>query len=194
MNILLVLTGACLLGTMGCVAYPMSKQVRKQAESTQNISFQAMLANSDAYKGRMVIWGGRILKTVNETNGGFVYVLQAPLDNQEWPISTRFSQGRFMAWSSAFLDPEVYRKGAKVTIAGLLSGKEVRNVDGNIYAYPAVELRETYFWSQQPAHYTGSPAWGWYGPYGQYYENYRGDYYSPGNYDPNFDLDWGGAI
>jgi outer membrane lipoprotein len=140
----------------------------------------------------MVIWGGRILKTVNETNGGFVYVLQAPLNYEEWPTSTKFSQGRFMARSSGFLDPEVYRKGAKITIAGELSGTETKEVDKINYAYPVVTLREVYFWREEHANYAGSPplSWGWYGPYQQHYDNYHGDYYSPGNYDPNFDLDW----
>jgi len=193
MKFRLVLTGMCLLGAAGCVSYPISKQVREQAQATKDVSFLTIWENPDAYKGRTVIWGGRILKTVNETNGGFVYVLQAPLDSQEWPKSTKFSQGRFMARSSSFLDPEVYRKGAKITIAGELSGTEAQNVDKTSYACPVVRLREAYFWSQDPANYAGSPpwGWGWSGPYEQYYDNYHGDYYSPGNYDPNFDLDWG---
>jgi len=189
----MVLTGLCLLGATGCVSYPISKQVRKQAQTTKDVSFLTIWEKPDAYKGRMVIWGGRILKTVNETNGGFVYVLQAPLDYQEWPTSTKLSQGRFMARSSSFLDPEIYRKGAKITIAGELSGTETQNVDKTSYDYPVVTLREVYFWRQEHPNYTGSPplGWGWYGPYQQYYDNYHGDYYSPGNYDPNFDLDWG---
>lgn len=187
MRFRLVLTGLCLLGAAGCVSYPISKQFREQAQATKDVSFLTIGQNANAYKGRTVIWGGKILNTVNESNGGSVYVLQSPLDHQERPESTKLSRGRFIVRSPGFLDPEVYRTGAKITIAGELSGTEMQNIGKTSYAFPVVTLREVYFWQPESADYaTPSPwGWGWYGPFdGGFYGN---DYY-PGYY-PDYDRD-----
>jgi outer membrane lipoprotein len=193
MTIRLVLTGLCLLGATGCVSYPIAKQFREQAQATKSISFLTICENPDAYKGRMVIWGGRIIKTVNETNGEFVTVLQAPLDDQERPESTKLSQGRFIVKSSGFLDPEVYRTGSKITIAGELSGTEIQNVGNRSYAFPLVMLRDVYFWRPESAvpassvYYVAPPYWGWnwYGSYWPYDDGFHGYYNS------DLDRDWG---
>ena len=197
MTLWLVVTGLCVLGAAGCVSEPMSKQIRQEARATKDASFLTIWQNPATYRGRIVIWGGRILKTVNETNGEFISVLQAPLDDQERPRSTKLSQGRFIVRSSNFLDPEVYRTGAKITIAGELSGVEAQSVGTKTYSFPLVILRDVYFWRPRPVEssvYMGEPPWGWgWGEtYQQVYDNYDGGYYSPGNYNPNFDRDWGG--
>jgi outer membrane lipoprotein len=185
MRLRLVLAGLCLLGAAGCVSYPISKQLREQAQATKDVSFLAIWQNPNAYKGRTVIWGGKILGTVNEAQGGSIYVLQAPLDYMERPQSTKFSRGRFIARGSAFLDPEVYRTGEKITVAGELSGTETQNVGKVSYAYPVVTLREVHFWRPEPAVYVAPPLWGW-GWYGPYYDGFYGDFYYPG-YHPGFD-------
>jgi outer membrane lipoprotein len=186
----LVLTLLCLLGAAGCVSYPISKEFREQAQATKDLSFLTIWQSPETYKGRMVIWGGKILKTINETNGGSIYVLQAPLDDQERPKSTKLSQGRFIITSSGFLDPEVYRAGAKITIAGELSGTETQNVGKIGYAYPVVMLRDVYFWRPEAAVLASPYPWGW-GWNGTYWQYGDGDYGNPGYYYPAFDLDWG---
>ena len=189
----LVLTGICLLGVSGCVSYPIGKQFRAQAQATKGVSFRTICENPSAYQGHMVIWGGRILTTVNETNGDYVTVLQAPLDFQERPGSTKLSQGRFVVRSPGFLDPEVYRAGAKVTIAGELSGSEIRQVGNRSYAFPVVMLRDVYFWRPEPTgpstsiYYVAPPSlgWDWYGPGWPYDDGFHGYYNS------DLDRDWG---
>src|SRR5487761_1943073 len=192
----LALAGLCLLGVTGCVSYPISKQFREQAQTTKDVSFLTIWANPDAYQGRMVIWGGKILKTVNETNGDFVTVLQAPLDAHERPGSTKHSPGRFIVRSAGLLGPEVYRTGAKITVAGELSGTETQKVGNRNYACPVIRLRDVYFWRPESAgsgtsvYYGVSPVWGWggydsFGPYDDGFDGFQG------YYDSDLDRDWG---
>ncbi len=188
----LTMIGLFLLGVSGCASYPIGKQFRAQASATKDVSFRAICENPGAYQGRMVIWGGRILTTVNETNGDFVTILQAPLDARERPGSTKLSQGRFIVRSSEFLDPEVYRPGAKITVAGVLSGTEAQKVGNRSYDFPVVKLRDVCFWrpesaaAETPVYYVAPPFWGWdwYGPYRHYDDDYHGYYYR------DLDRDW----
>jgi len=194
----MILAGMCALGGAGCVNYPISRKFREQAKATKDVAFLTIWHNPAAYQGHMVIWGGRILKTVNDTNDEFISVLQAPLDQWERPESTKLSQGRFIIKSSDFLDPAVYRTGAKITIAGELTGLEAQNVGKKRYSFPVVTLRDVYFWRPQ---FTGTgssaymvvPPWTWGGSYQDVYDNYDGGYYSLGFGYPNFDRDWGGS-
>jgi outer membrane lipoprotein len=180
----LVLAGLWLLGVAGCVTYPMTKPLREQAKATKDVAFATIQQNPKAYEGRTVIWGGEILEAVNGSNGGAIYVLQAPLDTEGRPASTKMSQGRFVGRSPGFLDPEVYRKGEIITIGGDLSGTETRNIGNANYACPVIMLREVYFWRPGPAVYMSPSPWGWYGPYGPYYGGFYGPYYYGGSYYP----------
>ncbi len=181
----LVLTGLCVVAFAGCSTYPISKALREEARATTGIGFRTISQKPDAYRGQVVIWGGRIIKTVNQTNGSSVYVLQAPLDHEGWPRSEKLSQGRFIARSAGFLDPEVYRAGARITVAGELSGKASEPVGQTTYTYPVIVLREVCFWRPQPGVYAAPVSvwgWGWYGLYWPYYGGYYPPYYVPDYY------------
>jgi outer membrane lipoprotein len=64
-----------------------------------------------------VILGGYILETKNLTDETIVEVLQAPLTFQVEPKSKDLSEGRFIVSHKGFLDPEVYNKDRKLTVA-----------------------------------------------------------------------------
>jgi len=174
-----------MIGMTGCSTYPISKPLREEARDTKGIGFARIRENPDAYRGQVVIWGGKIIQTVNETNATSLYVLQTPLDPLEMPRSERLSQGRFIARSAGFLDPEIYRPGAWITVAGALAGTEAQRVGRALYTYPVVSLREIYYWKPVPAIYAVPYpvwGWGWYGPYWPYYDDYYPPYYVPGYY------------
>jgi hypothetical protein len=42
----LVLAGLCLLGVVGCVTYPISKQLREQAHATEDVGFPGIWQSS----------------------------------------------------------------------------------------------------------------------------------------------------
>ena len=177
--------GLALVGTTGCMTYRISKDLRQQARTTEKAGFAAIALDPAAFQGQVVIWGGHVIKTENDTNGTSIYVLQSPLNTWERPRSSVYSRGRFIARSSGFLDPEVHKPGTLVTIAGELTGTETHSVDNRPYAYPVVSIKELSMWKPAPEvywvappYYYYGPGWPWYGPY-WYWPNYDSYYYFP---------------
>lgn len=173
----------CLLTifVLSACAYPISKGLRKEAEKSP--SFASVLSSPDMYSGSVVIWGGIIIKTINHKKGSEIVVLETPLDYEGEPKDSEYSHGRFIAKTSGYLDPEIYRKGHKVTVAGRIVAPEKRKIGEMTYTYPVVDIKEIHIWKVQEAYYP--PAWygyGWYG-YGPYYGPYWGPPFGPWPYD-----------
>jgi outer membrane lipoprotein len=156
-----------LLGGFTACAPAISKKVREEAG--EPVPFEALLKQTDGYKGRVVIVGGYILETVNETDGSQITVLQAPLDSQNRPKSSDLSEGRFMVSSSEFLDPVIYGKERRITVGGKVIGNQERKL-GNLN--PVIEAMEIHLWSKE-GEYIG-PYYPYYDPW--YYPRYRRPY------------------
>jgi outer membrane lipoprotein len=156
-------------GFTGC-APAISKKVRKEAG--EPVPFEALLKQTDGYKGRVVIVGGYILETANETDGSRVTVLQAPLDSQNRPKSSDLSKGRFMVSHSEFLDPVVYSKGRRITVGGKVIGCRERKLGNLTYIYPVIEAMEIHLWSKEGRYI--EPYYPYYDPW--YYPWYRRPY------------------
>ncbi len=156
--------GSILLIAMlaGCVSYPFDKSLRDQARP---FSMTQVQANPKTTRGATVIWGGRIIRTINGTNGGQIYVLQLPLNRNERPINDDTAAGgRFIATSPEFLDPAAYPPGRLITVAGQLDGVRDQYLDNILYAYPVVLIRQSHRWTSRQGddyYYTVYPGWYW---------------------------------
>jgi outer membrane lipoprotein len=156
-----------LLGPFSC-AYPISTELREEA--SEGVTFPMVLQNPTAYVGKIVLWGGEIIETVNVPGGSEITVLDTPLDYKERPEGARYSRGRFIAKSSKFLDPAIYKEGEKITLAGEIVGKEIKPLGKTEYAYPVVMVKQLHLWKR--VHYGRYyPYWGgpYYGPYYDYW-------------------------
>jgi outer membrane lipoprotein len=169
-----ILFGIFLAAVSGCASYPVTKALRQQAKP---LTLAQMAANPAAYTGTIVIWGGRIISAVNNTNGGSIYVLALPLTGHERPEASAYTIGRFIARGKGFLDPEVFRNGQLVTVAGEVSGVVKKPLQGVQYTYPLVTIRELHLWYVPGVYYPYyAPGWyrGWYGP------RWEWDWHGPG--------------
>ena len=160
-------------GFTGC-APALSKQLREEAGKP--IPFEALLRRTADYKGRIVIVGGYILETLNEPEGSWLTVLQSPLDSQNRPESSDLSQGRFLVWSTEFLDPVVYSQERKITVGGQVIGSQQRKLGNLTYQYPVVEAKEIHLWAKE-AECTGPFYDPWYYPWYRYPYPYRYPYW-----------------
>jgi len=180
----------------GCATPPIAKSLRQQARP---LTLEQVAANPVAYRGVTVIWGGSIIDTVNDTNGGAVYVLELPLSGDEKPVLGGISSGRFIARSSRFLDPEMFPHGWPVTVAGKVQGQAIEPVQQTTYAYPVLTIEQICTWPPQETgpYYEYGPypywpywGWWWWGFYpgwgwGWYPGHYHGGYHGGGH--------WGGG-
>ncbi|MGH8024019.1 MAG: Slp family lipoprotein, partial [Limisphaerales bacterium] len=83
MNAVKYLALASLLAALsGCETYPISQEFRQQAKE---ITISQVRADPDGTRGKIVIWGGRIINVANNTNGGAIYIACLPLRDNEKP-------------------------------------------------------------------------------------------------------------
>ncbi len=157
----------------GC-AYPISKQWRQQAQT--ELTFSRVVENPEAYVGKIVIWGGLILEVSNPSDGGEIRILQGPLDADEYPHE-EITYGRFIAKASTFVDPVIYSKGRKITLAGEIIGKEEVTSGVMLLTYPVVSMKGVFLWSRkrvwwQPPSYYGWK-WDFHQPFSSPYDDSR---------------------
>lgn len=131
----------------GCATYPISGSLRNIAR--RDISFSMVQSNPAAYVGSIVIWGGFIIETSNLAGGSEMLILETPLRSDEVPIPSTYTQGRFIAKASGFLDPVIYSSGRRVTIAGEITGSEMRKIGETEYSYPVINIKELYIWGER---------------------------------------------
>ena len=143
-----------------------SQQIRKEAMAPVN--FKILVQETDKYLGNTVILGGYILEIQNLADRSSIKVLQVPLGSGENPKSRDDSKGRFIISHKGFLDPEVYSKDRKVTVAGTIVGTVVEKIDQFAQTYLKIESREIYLWPKEEEYdwpYYYDP---WYYPYPYY--------------------------
>ncbi|MEE8416658.1 MAG: Slp/YeaY family lipoprotein [Desulfobacterales bacterium] len=155
--------------TLSCSV--ISKQTRK--ERSVSLPFEILLKEPAKYKGNTVILGGYILEIRNLSDKTMIIVLQSPLQFGDEPGSRDDSKGRFIVTHKGFLDPEIYRKDRKITVAGIIVGLTSEPVDQGTYTYITLQSREIYLWTV----YDNNRYWPYhYDPFYPYHY-YRHPYY-----------------
>jgi outer membrane lipoprotein len=168
LKLLLLVLSLCILFS-GCASV-ISRNLRDQADLA--LTFQQVFQDPEAYKGKIVIWGGNILRTKNQKDRTtLIEVLQKPLDWEEEPKDTGSSEGRFLVLVDHFLDPYVFRGGRKITVAGEILGERTTLLGEMEYRYPYLLGKQIYLWTVNYEEYSPPPPypWGYYGLWG-----YRG--------------------
>jgi outer membrane lipoprotein len=135
----------------GC-AHVISGNLR--AEARKDLTFPMVLADPKAYGGATVVWGGEILDTRNRKGGTEFVVLETPLEYGDFPADREDYEGRFIARTPRFLDPAIFARGLKITVAGTIAGEETRPLGEMEYRYPVLEIRELHLWTPAPPIYS----------------------------------------
>lgn len=149
----LIACALCLI-LAGCFS-PVSKSIREQA--AQDISFEKLRADPEAFLGKVVVLGGEIIQTQTAPEGSTIEVLEKSLDRWDSPKETDRSGGRFILTSKDFLDPLVYRTGRRITVAGEVQGKKVGKIGELDYSYPVLKILEIHLWAEARKYPEGYP-------------------------------------
>ena len=150
----------------GC-AHVISKDLRIKSDPT--LTLARVRQNPDASKGKVVVWGGEIVEADNQEDGTTqIEVFQRSLGWRGEPRDTAASEGRFLILVENYLDPYVFRKGKKITVAGEIQGEEIKPLGKMDYRYPIVSSKQVYLWPEyyyQPYPYYDPwwpyPYWRW---------------------------------
>jgi outer membrane lipoprotein len=149
----------------GC-AHVISKDLR--TKSDPSLTLNQVRQNPEAFKGKLVVWGGEIIETINQKDGTTqVEVLQKPLGCRGEPKETVTSEGRFLILADKYLDPYLFRKGKKITVAGEIQGEKIKPLGEMDYRYPLLSSKQVYLWPEyyyRPYPYSYYDLW-WGYPY-----------------------------
>jgi outer membrane lipoprotein len=167
----IIMVGA-LLG-MGC-AHVISDNVLKEVRG--DISFARLAKDPLAVRGQTVLLGGVVVNTTYDEDGTLLEIYQTELDWEKRPTRDDVSEGRFLARYRGFLDSEIYKKGRKVTLAGVVVGVTPLKLGKREYPYPTLLIREIHLWKKKKRTdpcdgYPWYP-WGMWGPWGPRYYPY----------------------
>ncbi|NIS70014.1 MAG: hypothetical protein GTO12_14050 [Proteobacteria bacterium] len=150
-----ILFGLMVLILEGC-AGAISKQTRETA--IRHIGPESILLELENYEGKLVLMGGRIVETENREDGTVVKILQGPLSRyDDRPMDPSGPKRYFLVRYADFRDPELYRKGREITVAGTVAGKEVSKVDGIEQTHLMLQNRETHIWPHRRNYYWEPP-------------------------------------
>jgi outer membrane lipoprotein len=127
----------------GCAA-GISRQSR--AKVTYTGTFSALLKTPKAYKGEVVMFGGRIIETKASSSLSEITVLQLALDINGRPVNPDQSGGRFIVQAKKLLDPAIFKKDIYLTLVGTLKGSKIESIGGFQYDYPLIEAIEIKLW------------------------------------------------
>lgn len=166
-----------LLVLPGCIT---SELVTKEMESqvARDIPFEALKAEPDTFKGRVMVLGGKVLAAKRLKEGTQIEVLQLPLDGADAPIMhLPQSKGRFLAYQEAFLDPATIPEGTAVSMIVEVTGHKTQPLDEVDYTYPTLKIRTLKIWPEQRY----MP---WPGPYYPYMYRYPYHPFYPTWWDP----------
>jgi len=162
----LILLSMLVLLLSGCV-HVISKDLR--IKSDPSLTLSQVSRNPDTFKGKMILWGGEIIETTNQKGGTTqIEVFQKPLGWREEPKETVVSVGRFLILADEYLDPYIFRRGRKITVAGEIIGEKMKLLGEMDYRYPIVSSKQIYLWPQyyyQPYPYFYFDPWWWSYPY-----------------------------
>ena len=135
-----------------------------------SLTFKEVARSPDTYRGEIVLWGGQIIQTLPQEDGTtLVEVLEWPLSWTERPRRTVSFQGRFLVLFKEPLDASLYRRGARVTVAGdiqgSMEGDKIKSVSDPTYRYPLLLSKETHVWKHHSYPYSSVPdyreTWGY---------------------------------
>ena len=149
----------------GC-AHVISKDVLGVV--SKDFTFADLRRSPDDHKGKVVLLGGVIVKTLNKEDGTLLEVYQTEIESDGRPINIDLSGGRFLALYEGFLDGEIYRTGRRLTIAGTVLGKKVRKLGEVDYHYPYLLIKEMHLWEEEKMYRHEPYPWGFWGPWWGY--------------------------
>jgi outer membrane lipoprotein len=113
----------------------------------RNVIFADLMKDPYRYEGKLVMFGGMIVKTTNLREGTQIEVLQIPLDSDGRPLPTDETGGRFLVLVDRFLDAAVYERGRSVTVIATTAGAKVLPLEEIEYRYPVLNAKAIHLWA-----------------------------------------------
>lgn len=150
----------------GCASAPEVVPDTLRAQVDPHLTFQQILAQPEAHRGKLTVLGGEVLHAKRLSTSTQLEILQLPLDSSARPSSIKAeSKGRFFAFEPTFLDPATFLPGTRVTVVGELTGALTAQLDEMAYQYPTLTIKHLHVWNPEEEEQAQSSGL-WYGIFG----------------------------
>ncbi len=167
----LFLPFACSLILLSCARPVLHKSYL--IEGDRKVSFAALREYPDQFKGKLFIFGGVIVHTRLLEAGSEIEAMHVPVDRSGYFAESGLSEGRFLAIlpkEAGLLDPAIFRKGRRVTLAAEFAGIINGKIDEMEYAYPDFRIKQIYLWPRERYYYAPPYYYDpWFYPFPYYY-------------------------
>jgi outer membrane lipoprotein len=148
-RILLLLFILVVSTLLGACSSTIPQAIRTPVDS--DIRVDEVQQTSEQFKESRVRWGGEIISVENLADETHIEILAQRLDKSGKPISSRRSQGRFIARIAGFLEPQDFPKDQRITVVGQIEDVIEKPVGNYPYTYPRVLVESYYLWPEQSA-------------------------------------------
>lgn len=153
--------------------------------AVRDVPFSEVAASPSEHKGELFILGGVIVSTKATEKGSLIEAIYIDVDKRGNLKDILPSTRRYLALlpkTAGFLDPLIYKKNRRVTLAATLEGERVGKIDDMDYQFPLFRIEEIYLWPKEEYR---APYPYWYDPYYPYYPPWWYDpYWRYRRYDP----------
>lgn len=130
-----------LLVSLGCTSAPWPPPDLRD-RLVEGVSFTDLSRDPEAYKGRLVLLGGRVLTAQSKEYGIRLEILQLPLDEESRPIEDLSrSEGRFVVAYAGELD-FAFGRGRRMSVIGYVA----RTISEGGVQYPLIGARAIQTW------------------------------------------------
>ncbi|WP_296594111.1 Slp family lipoprotein [Methylophaga sp.] len=126
----------------GCSNIP--KQIT--TAPSNDLQLNEIQGKIENFANQDVRWGGELVNVENNNDASIMQIVQYPLNHYGKPITNQSSDGRFLAKTTEFIDPVVYKKGTLLTFTGTLNGEDSRKVDQKELIMPVLDVSSMYKW------------------------------------------------
>lgn len=162
----IIILGCCVL-VAGCASNPEVVPDPLKSQIDTQVTFQEILQQPETFQGKLVVVGGEVLHAKRSTEATQLEILQLPLDDSNRPSKIKTeSQGRFLAFEQAFLDPATFPPGTRVTVVGEVTGSQTAHLDEMTYQYPTLAIKHLHVWNTAEAEEIQGASGPWYGIFG----------------------------
>ena len=149
---------------------------RLESQVDRDLRYVQVKENPEAYRGKLMLAGGKVLSAKRLKAGTRIEVLQIPLSSDLVPEEKgEASKGRFVAMDTEqnVVDPAILDDNKLITIVGEVVGSTTIKIDEVEMQVPQLAVKHITVWDHdrlQPYYgYRAPYAWGYRGYYGHRY-------------------------
>jgi outer membrane lipoprotein len=129
---------------LGCASAPEFDTTQVDSALTP----QSVIAEPETSRGKIALWGGTILDTINLKEMTQVEVLAYPLSSSHRPLLDKKPLGRFIIQQQGYLEPTSYAQGRLLTVMGKVAETQSGKVGESAYTYPVIDATQLYLWTK----------------------------------------------